>query len=131
MPVKVSVLLNDAVFPFVTVKVPVLLVIVRPLIVLFVKASDPARVASVPVVGSVTFVAPVLVRVIEFAPLVTKLPPSVIVLLPLFTPVPPFVPAICPVIPTVIEPAPFVMAIFVPAVIVAATGFTPVLPIRI
>ena len=34
-------------------------------IVLFVSISDPARVASVPVVGSVTFVVPVVVRVWE------------------------------------------------------------------
>ena len=48
-------------------------------------------VASVPEVGSVTLVSPVVVRVKLNAPEVTKFPPSVIVLLPLFTPVPPYV----------------------------------------
>jgi len=52
----------------VIVKVPVEEVTVKPLIVLFVSASEPARVANVPVVGSVTFVAPVVVNVKEFAP---------------------------------------------------------------
>ena len=33
-------------------------------IVLFVKVSVPAKVAMVPVVGKVTFVAPVLVKVV-------------------------------------------------------------------
>ena len=47
--------------------------------VLFVSASDPAKVAKVPVVGSVTLVAAVLVSVSEYAPEVTKLAPSAIV----------------------------------------------------
>jgi hypothetical protein len=55
--------------------VPVVEVMVRPLIVLLVKASDPASVAKVPEVGSVTLVAPVLVKVIEFAPDVAKVEP--------------------------------------------------------
>ena len=46
-------------------------------IVLFDSASFPARVASVPVVGRVTFVAPVVVRVREFAPEVIRAPASV------------------------------------------------------
>jgi hypothetical protein len=58
-------------------------------IVLFANDSEPDSVAKVPVVGSVTFVDPVEVKVIEFAPEVTKFPPKVIVLDPLFTPVPP------------------------------------------
>ena len=45
-----------------------------PLTVLFVNASDPARVASVPVVGRVTFVAPVEVSVTALAPDRAKLP---------------------------------------------------------
>ena len=60
-------------------------------IVLFERLSVPARVANVPVVGSVTFVEPVVVRIKSLDPLVCKLPPSVIVLFPLFTPVPPYV----------------------------------------
>ena len=69
--------------------------IVGDTIVLFVKVSVPANVASVPVVGKVIFVAPVLVKVVLKLPAVVKslavkiLPPKVIVLLPLFTPVPP------------------------------------------
>jgi hypothetical protein len=57
--------------------------------VLFVNVSVPAHVAKVPVVGSVTVVVPVEVRVVGKAPEVTKFPPKVIVLEPLFTPVPP------------------------------------------
>lgn len=45
-------------------------------IVLFVRASEPARVASVPVVGKVTLVNPVEVNVIELAPDVAKVEPS-------------------------------------------------------
>ena len=59
-------------------------------IVLLLNASEPASVARVPVVGSVTFVVPVAVRVVPKAPAVTKLPPSVIVFPVLSTPVPPF-----------------------------------------
>lgn len=46
-------------------------------------------VVSVPEVGKVILVAPVVVSVKAFAPEVIKFPPSVMVLLPLFTPVPP------------------------------------------
>ena len=46
--------------------------------------------ANVPLVGKVTFVAAVELRVILFAPVVTKFPPNVIVLPVLSTPVPPF-----------------------------------------
>jgi len=45
-----------------------------PLTVLFVKLSVPASVASVPVVGRVTFVAPVDVSVTALAPDRAKLP---------------------------------------------------------
>ena len=48
-------------------------------------------VINVPVVGSVTLVNPVVVKVKALAPDVVKLPPSVIVLEPLLTPVPPYV----------------------------------------
>ncbi len=53
-----------------------LIVFVFP-IVLFDRASVPARVASVPVVGRVTFVVPVVVRVRELAPEVIRAPASV------------------------------------------------------
>ena len=64
--------------------------------VLLVKVSVPAKVANVPVVGSVTFVAAVEVRVVAKAPEVVKLlavdilPPKVIVFPVLATPVPPY-----------------------------------------
>ena len=64
-------------------------------IVLFVKVSVPDKVASVPVVGKVIFVAPVLVKVVLKLPAVVKsfavkiFPPKVIVLPTLLTPVPP------------------------------------------
>ena len=63
--------------------------------VLLVKVSVPAKVAMVPVVGSVILVAPVLVKVVLKLPAVIKalavviFPPKVIVLFPLSTPVPP------------------------------------------
>ena len=57
--------------------------------VLLVIVSVPLSVAKVPVVGRVTFVAPVDVRVVLKAPLVVRFPPRVIVRLALFTPVPP------------------------------------------
>jgi hypothetical protein len=53
-------------------------VIVGDVRVLLVRVSDPARVASVPVVGKVTFVAPVVVNVNELVPEVTKAPAVVI-----------------------------------------------------
>jgi hypothetical protein len=69
--------------------------IVGDTIVLEVKVSVPANVASVPVVGKVTFVSPVLVKVVLKVPAVVNalavliLPPKVIVLPVLTTPVPP------------------------------------------
>ena len=69
-------------------------------IVLLVKVSAPAKVASVPVVGKVTFVAPVLFKVVLKLPVVLNafavliLPPKVIVFPELSTPVPPYCPAI-------------------------------------
>ena len=77
---------------------PERLLLVNPLIVfepaaivLFVNVSEPARVAKVPVVGRVTEVLAVAVKVVVYAPEVVKFPPSVIVLEPLLTPVPPYV----------------------------------------
>jgi len=74
------------------------LLVVKPVIVLdaaaivlFVNVSEPARVANVPVVGRVTEVLAVAVKVVVYAPEVVKFPPSVIVLEPLLTPVPPYV----------------------------------------
>jgi hypothetical protein len=80
-------LLKARLVPEATPKVGV--VIVGFVSVLLVKVSVPANVARVPVVGRVTFVAPVEVKVVAKAPAVTKFPPKVIVLVPLFTPVPP------------------------------------------
>ena len=57
----------------------------EPEMVLLVSVSAPARVASVPVVGKVTFVAPVAVNVSAKAPEVVKepavdtFPPKVVV----------------------------------------------------
>jgi hypothetical protein len=45
--------------------------------VLLVKVSVPSRVASVPVVGTVILVEPVVVSVSELAPDVSKFPPRV------------------------------------------------------
>jgi hypothetical protein len=53
-------------------------------------------VAIVPVVGRVTFVDAVAVRVMGYAPDVVRLSARVIVLVELSTPVPPFVPARIP-----------------------------------
>ena len=49
---------------------------------MFVKFSVPARVASVPVVGNVTFVVPVEVNVIALAPDVARVDPLAIVRVP-------------------------------------------------
>jgi hypothetical protein len=49
----------------------------------------PVVVDKVPDVGKVTFVTPVMVKVLAKAPEVVKLPPRVKVLAPLLTPVPP------------------------------------------
>jgi hypothetical protein len=46
-------------------------------IVLFVNVSDPARVASVPVVGNVTSVVAVVVSVRAWAPALIKSPESI------------------------------------------------------
>ena len=57
--------------------------------VLFVRVSEPAKVASVPVVGSVSAVLAVAVNDCVNAPAWVTLPASVSVFAPLFTPVPP------------------------------------------
>ena len=69
--------------------------IVDDTIVLEVNVSVPDKVASVPVVGKVTFVSPVLVKVVLKVPAVVNalavliFPPKLIVFVPLLTPVPP------------------------------------------
>ena len=89
--------------------------------VLLVKVSVPVRVAKVPVVGKVSEVVAVEVKVVAKAPKVVKspaieiLPPRVIVFPVLATPVPPYCPAMTvafqvpvPMVPTVVnelEPA--------------------------
>lgn len=65
------------------VKVPAVAVTVRPLRVLLVNASDPAKVARVPVVGKVTLVDPVVVKVRALFPEVVKLL-AVVILPPIF-----------------------------------------------
>src|SRR5213592_352099 len=67
---------------------------------LLLNASAPASVASVPVVGNVTPVAAVIVKVLANAPAVVRLPPSVMVPV-LLTPVPPFAAGRMPVTPVV------------------------------
>ena len=70
--------------------------IVGDSIVLFLKVSEPSKVARTPLVGKVTFVAPTLVNVVLKVPAVVNvlavviLPPKVIVLPVLATPVPPY-----------------------------------------
>jgi len=61
---------------------------------------------SVPLVGKVTLVVPVRVRVQLYAPEVVRLPPSVIVLPVFATPVPPYWPdiAVPSQVPLVIVP---------------------------
>ena len=66
--------------------------------VLLVNISVPSKVASVPDAGKVTFVGPVLLRVVLKAPVVSKFPPRVMVLPVLFLPVPPLAPETIPVI---------------------------------
>ena len=61
----------------------------------------PAVVASVPDVGKVTVVTPVIVNVEAYAPLVVSEPPSVIVDEPLLMPVPPLADGKIPVTPVV------------------------------
>jgi hypothetical protein len=69
--------------------------IIGDTIVLLLKVSAPVKVASVPVVGKVIFVKPVLFKVVLKLPEVVNafavviLPPKVIVLPVLSTPVPP------------------------------------------
>ena len=67
-------------------------------IFLLVKVSVPAKVANVPIVGRVTFVAAVATNVVAKAPEVVRFPPKVIVLPVFATPVPPIAPGIIPVI---------------------------------
>ena len=70
---------------------------------LLVKVSVPESVANVPVVGKVTFVAPVVVNVVAKLPDVVKsfpveiFPPKEIVFPVFATPVPPLAPEIMPV----------------------------------
>ena len=64
--------------------------------VLFDKVSVPAKVAKVPIRGSVTFVVFVAFNVVSKAPVVTKLPPNLMVLSVLSQPVPPFLPNTIP-----------------------------------
>ena len=71
--------------------------------VLLLNASEPAKVASVPVVGSVSDVLAVAVKDCVNAPAWVTLPAIVIVFAPLFTPVPPDVPAIGVVAVTVVK----------------------------
>ena len=69
--------------------------IIGETIVLLLKVSAPVKVVSVPVVGKVIFVTPVLFKVVLKLPEVVNafavviLPPKVIVLPVLSTPVPP------------------------------------------
>ena len=59
-----------------------------------VNDSIPAKVANVPVVGNVTLVLAVEVKVVVKAPDVVRFPPIVIVLSVFATPVPPLSPEI-------------------------------------
>ena len=70
-----------------------------------VRAAPVVVLNSVPVVGNVTVVAPVIVNVEAKAPDVAKFPANVKVLVPLFTPVPPRAGESVPVHPAVIEAA--------------------------
>ena len=90
-----------------------------PVMVLFVNVSVPANVANVPVVGNVTFVAAVKVRVYA------KLPEPVTVIAALLaTPVPPLAAGNIPVTPVVRgSPVKFVA---VPLVGVPKIGVTKV-----
>jgi len=66
------------------------MVLLERLMVLLVRTSEPAMVASVPELGRVTLVLPVVVNVVVCAPLVVRFPPRVIVFPELLTPVPPY-----------------------------------------
>ena len=99
----------------VRLELPILLnVLFEPLMVLLVSVSEPANVAKVPVVGSVTLVAPVCVSVKSCAPESVSEPPKVMVLPVLATPVPPLAPISTPA--SVIAP------------VVVVPGVNPVVP---
>ena len=83
-PTRVSVLVGRVIVPVLEIDD-----ITGEVRVLLVRVSVLAMVAKVPVVGRVTFVAPVDVRVVLKAPLVVRFPPRVMVRLALLTPVPP------------------------------------------
>ena len=96
------------------VKLTFVIVLLEPLMVLLVRVSAPAKVAKVPVVGNVTEVVLVAVRVVANAPDVVRLPPKVIVLPELAMPVPPLAPSNTPdmsALPTSIASQP----VFVPS----------------
>ena len=87
----------------------------------------PETVASVPDVGKVTFVVPVMLKVEAKAPEVVRLPPSVMVLPVLATPVPPYCPATTlafhvplVIVPTVARLERLVNVVLLVAVILAA-----------
>ena len=103
----------EVLVPPAIVKPVVCAVGVNPLIVLFVNASEPVKVANVPVLGSVTVVFAVVVNVVLYAPDVVKFPPSVIVLPVLAIPVPPLAPN---TIPETLVALPDSVAVIVPAV---------------
>ena len=92
--------------------------------VLLLNDSVPNNVASVPVVGNVTVVAPVIVNVLSNTPLVVKLPPSVMVLPLLFTPVPPYWPVMILAfqVPVVIVP---ILTIPFPKLVASITLMPP------
>jgi len=64
LPIKETLPLVETVAELPNVKLPVVVDIVKPFIVLPVNASLPAKVTNVPVVGSVIFVAAVVVNVV-------------------------------------------------------------------
>lgn len=72
-------------------------VAVTPLLAAAVETEVTVPEPSVPEVGKVMLVGPVVVNVMLLAPEVVRLPPRVMVLLPLFTPVPPLAPGKIPV----------------------------------
>jgi len=69
-------------------------------------AASCSAVTSVPVVGKVISVTPVVRKVNEFAPMVVRFPPKVMVLPELSTPVPPLAPDKTPVTSVVKDTAP-------------------------
>ena len=101
---------------------------VTPLTLLLVRASAPAKVARVPVVGRVTFVAPDTVKVVAKAPEVAKLPPKVIVFPALLTPVPPYWPATTPAFQVPVVMVPSVVMVAWPAYVEAMSTTGLVLP---